>query len=68
MELEVNDILRRLETRTRQLILSYRNQQEEIAKLKEKLQEQTRYANKLEEENQKLRTDYSRLKAAPLSP
>lgn len=66
MELEVNDILRRLETRTRQLILSYRNQQEEIAKLKEKLQEQTRYANKLEEENQKLRTDYSRLKAARL--
>jgi septal ring factor EnvC (AmiA/AmiB activator) len=66
MELEVNDILRRLETRTRQLILSYRNQQDEIAKLQEKLQEQTKYAKTLEEENQKLRTDYSRLKAARL--
>ena len=66
MELEVNDILKRLETRTRQLILSYRNQQDEIAKLQEKLQEQTKYAKVLEEENQKLRTDYSRLKAARL--
>ncbi len=66
MELEVNDILKRLETRTRQLILSYRNQQDEIAKLQEKLQEQTKYAKTLEEENQKLRTDYSRLKAARL--
>jgi septal ring factor EnvC (AmiA/AmiB activator) len=66
MELEVNDILKRLETRTRQLILSYRNQQDEIAKLQEKLQEQTKYAKALEEENQKLRTDYSRLKAARL--
>ena len=66
MELEVNDILRRLETRTRQLILSYRNQQDEIAKLQEKLQEQVEYVKSLEEENQQLRTDYSRLKAARL--
>lgn len=66
MELEVNNILQRLETRTRQLILSYRNQQDEIARLQEKLQEQTMRAKALEEENQQLRTDYSRLKAARL--
>lgn len=66
MELEVNNILQRLETRTRQLILSYRKQQDEIARLQEKLQEQTRHAKALEEENQQLRTDYSRLKAARL--
>ncbi len=66
MEPEVNNILQRLETRTRQLILSYRNQQDEIAKLQEKLQEQVEYVKSLEEENQQLRTDYSRLKAARL--
>ena len=66
MELEVNNILQRLETRTRQLILRYRSQQDEMARLQEKLQEQTRYAKALEEENQQLRTDYSRLKAARL--
>ncbi|MBO4662151.1 MAG: hypothetical protein J5630_05570 [Bacteroidaceae bacterium] len=66
MELEVNNILQRLETRTRQLILSYRKQQDEIARLQKKLQEQTRHAKALEEENQQLRTDYSRLKAARL--
>ena len=66
MEPEVNNILQRLETRTRQLILSYRNQQDEIAKLQEKLQEQVEYVKSLEEENQQLRTDYSRLKTARL--
>ena len=66
MEPEVNNILQRLETRTRQLILSYRNQQDEIAKLQEKLQEQVEYVKSLEEKNQQLRTDYSRLKAARL--
>jgi DNA repair ATPase RecN len=66
MEPEVNNILQRLETRTRQLIQSYRNQQDEIAKLQEKLQEQVEYVKSLEEENQQLRTDYSRLKAARL--
>ena len=52
MEPEVNNILQRLETRTRQLIQSYRNQQDEIAKLQEKLQEQVEYVKSLEEENQ----------------
>lgn len=66
MEPEVNNILQRLETRTRQLIQSYRNQQDEIAKLQEELQEQVEYVKSLEEENQQLRTDYSRLKAARL--
>lgn len=66
MEPEVNNILQRLEIRTRQLIQSYRNQQDEIAKLQEKLQEQVEYVRSLEEENQQLRTDYSRLKAARL--
>lgn len=66
MEPEVNNILQRLETRTRQLIQSYRNQQDEIAKLQEKLQKQVEYVKSLEEENQQLRTDYSRLKAARL--
>ena len=66
MEPEVNNILQRLETRTCQLIQSYRNQQDEIAKLQEKLQEQVEYVKSLEEENQQLRTDYSRLKAARL--
>ncbi len=66
MELEVTNILQRLETRTRQLILRYRDQQSEIRKLEEKLREQTEYAKALEEENTKLRNDYSRLKAARL--
>lgn len=66
MESEVSNIIQRLETRTRQLLLCYRDQQSEIRKLEEKLREQTEYAKALEEENTNLRNDYSRLKAARL--
>ena len=66
MNQNVTSVITRLETRIRQLILKYSKVKEQLAKVQKDLEEQKEYSAALEEENDQLREQYSRLKAARL--
>lgn len=64
MNAEMNDLLMRLETRTRQLILKHRELQAENKSLEEKLSALHQEIESLEERNRQLQLQYDHLKMA----
>ncbi len=64
MNAEMNDLLMRLETRTRQLILKHRELQAENKGLEEKLSALQQEIESLEEKNRQLQLQYDHLKMA----
>lgn len=64
MNQELKDIIIRLETRVRQLILQQAQHQEEVAKLRRQLNEKDDQILELQIQNEELKQQYSRLKMA----
>lgn len=64
MNQEVTAIVSRLETRTRQLIFQYDKLKQLLAETEQKLAEQKRHVQTLEEEKHALEEKYARLKMA----
>lgn len=66
MNQDVMQLISRLETRSRQLILQYEKLQARLAQTEKKLEEEKEYSKALEEENHELQENYKRLKMARL--
>ena len=64
MNQELRDIITRLETRVRQLILQQEKQQEELDKLRQQLNGKDDEILELQIQNEELKQQYSRLKMA----
>ena len=64
MNQELKDIIIRLETRVRQLILQQKEMQEEQDKLRQQLSEKNEEILNLQAQNEELKRQYSRLKMA----
>jgi predicted nucleic acid-binding Zn-ribbon protein len=64
MNQELRDIITRLETRVRQLILQQEKQQEELGKLRQQLNGKDDEILELQIQNEELKQQYSRLKMA----
>lgn len=66
MNQDVTSVITLLETRIRQLLIRHAKLKEQLDKVQQQFEEQKEHTAALEEENRKLREDYSRLKAARL--
>ena len=64
MDQDVDSIISRLETRTRQLIMQYDQLKIQLANAEQKLLDQQQYCLSLEAENHALKDNYARLKMA----
>lgn len=64
MDAQVTELVSRLETRTRQLLLLHKQRQEECIQLERRLQEAAEKIQNLESENKKLQENYAHLKMA----
>ena len=64
MNTKVNDLVLRLETRTRQLLLRYKKLQQEIEQLQKRLAEREEEILNLQVKNEELEEKYAHLKMA----
>ncbi len=64
MDARLSDMVMRIETRTRQLLLRHEQMQQECAQMQQQLQEAQAQMESLRQENLKLQEDYAHLKMA----
>ncbi|MCR4920847.1 MAG: hypothetical protein K5945_03955 [Bacteroidaceae bacterium] len=64
MDAQLNDIVLRIETRVRQMLLLHEQLQQENARMQQQLRDAEAQIRLLHEENDKLREDYAHLKIA----
>lgn len=64
MDAQLTEMVLRIETRTRQLLLKHQQMQQECAQMQRQLQEAERQIQSLHNENKKLQEDYAHLKMA----